>query len=87
LIDTSYESKSAIAKLKYTPGGIFGSCRYKLEDYKKSEADYDKLIKVFKAHDIGYFFYNGGGDSQDTTNKISGILLKERLRHSMYRHS
>jgi 6-phosphofructokinase 1 len=79
LIDTSYESKSAIAKLKYTPGGIFGSCRYKLEDYKKSEADYDKLIKVFKAHDIGYFFYNGGGDSQDTTNKISEYCSKKGL--------
>jgi 6-phosphofructokinase 1 len=79
LIDTSYESKSAIAKLKYTPGGIFGSCRYKLEDYKKNENDYEKLVKVFKAHDIGYFFYNGGGDSQDTTNKISEYCLKKGL--------
>lgn len=79
LIDTSYESKSAIAKLKYTPGGIFGSCRYKLDDYKKNETDYDKLIKVFKAHDIGYFFYNGGGDSQDTTNKISEYCSKKGL--------
>tara|TARA_E500000178_G_scaffold327596_1_gene356799 strand:+ start:11071 stop:12327 length:1257 start_codon:yes stop_codon:yes gene_type:complete len=79
LIDTSYESKSAIARLKYTPGGIFGSCRYKLEDYKKNETDYDKLVNVFKAHDIGYFFYNGGGDSQDTTNKISEYCSKKGL--------
>ena len=71
LIDTSYESKSDVSNLKYTPGGIFGSCRYKLQDFKKNSADYEKLLKVFIAHNIGYFFYNGGGDSQDTTNKIS----------------
>ena len=71
LIDTSFESKAAVANLKYTPGGIFGSCRYKLEDFKKNSKDYEKLLKVFIAHNIGYFFYNGGGDSQDTTNKIS----------------
>ena len=71
LIDTSYESKAAVENLKYTPGGIFGSCRYKLEDFKKNSKDYEKLLKVFIAHNIGYFFYNGGGDSQDTTNKIS----------------
>jgi len=77
LIDTSFESKSDIENLKYTPGGIFGSCRYKLQDYKKNEADYEKLLKVFKAHNIGYFFYNGGGDSQDTTNKISEYCVKK----------
>ena len=71
LIDTSFESKSDISNLKYTPGGIFGSCRYKLQDYKECSKDYEKLLKVFIAHNIGYFFYNGGGDSQDTTNKIS----------------
>ncbi len=71
LIDTSYESKVSVGNLKYTPGGIFGSCRYKLEDFRKNSKDYEKLLKVFIAHNIGYFFYNGGGDSQDTTNKIS----------------
>ena len=71
LIDTSYESAAAVKNLKYTPGGIFGSCRYKLEEYDKNLKDYEKLLKVFIAHNIGYFFYNGGGDSQDTTNKIS----------------
>ena len=71
LIDTSYESKVSVENLKYTPGGIFGSCRYKLEDFRKNSKDYEKLLKVFIAHNIGYFFYNGGGDSQDTTNKIS----------------
>ena len=77
LIDTSFESNSDIENLKYTPGGIFGSCRYKLEDYKKNEVDYEKILKVFKAHNIGYFFYNGGGDSQDTTNKISEYCSKK----------
>jgi len=77
LIDTSYESSSAVENLKYTPGGIFGSCRYKLEHYKENEKDYDKLLRVFLAHDIGYFFYNGGGDSQDTTNKISQYCIKK----------
>ena len=77
LIDTSFESNSDIENLKYTPGGIFGSCRYKLEDYKKNEVDYKTILKVFKAHNIGYFFYNGGGDSQDTTNKISEYCSKK----------
>ena len=77
LIDTSFESNSDIENLKYTPGGIFGSCRYKLEDYKKNETDYKQILKVFKAHNIGYFFYNGGGDSQDTTNKISEYCSKK----------
>jgi len=77
LIDTSFESNSDIENLKYTPGGIFGSCRYKLEDYKKNEVDYETILKVFKAHNIGYFFYNGGGDSQDTTNKISEYCSKK----------
>ena len=71
LIDTSFETDIAIRNLKYTPGGAFGSCRYKLKNYKDDDSDYRKLLKVFKAHDIGYFFYNGGGDSQDTSNKIA----------------
>ncbi|MBL7250310.1 6-phosphofructokinase [Alloalcanivorax marinus] len=73
LIDTSKESKSAIAALKHTPGGAFGSCRYKLKDLDSSRREYERLIEVFKAHDIGYFFYNGGGDSADTCLKISQL--------------
>ena len=67
LIDTSKESKSTIAKLRQTPGGAFGSCRFKLQDPVKQKKEYERLFEVFSAHDIGYFFYNGGGDSQDTT--------------------
>lgn len=73
LIDTSRESKSAIAALRHTPAGAFGSCRFKLKSFNESEAEYLRLIEVFKAHDIGYFFYNGGGDSQDTANKVNEI--------------
>ncbi|STX51930.1 6-phosphofructokinase [Legionella busanensis] len=73
LIDTSLESDEAIAALMHTPSGAFGSCRYKLKD---NEAEYARLIDVFKAHDIGYFFYNGGGDSQDTAHKISQLGQK-----------
>lgn len=68
LIDTSLESAAAIAALLHTPAGAFGSCRYKLKD---SGAEYQRLLEVFKAHNIGYFFYNGGGDSQDTAHKIA----------------
>jgi 6-phosphofructokinase 1 len=73
LIDTSLETPEAIAALRHTPSGAFGSCRYKLKDFEENRAEYQRLIDVFKAHDIGYFFYNGGGDSQDTTNKLSQI--------------
>jgi len=73
LIDTGQESDADIAALRYTPAGAFGSCRYKLKDLEKSKAEYERLIEVFKAHDIGYFFYNGGGDSQDTSHKVSQI--------------
>ena len=66
LIDTGKESKGAIEALKHTPGGAFGSCRYKLKDLESSRREYERLIEVFKAHNIGYFFYNGGGDSADT---------------------
>ena len=71
LIDTSLENSSDIKKLIHTPGGAFGSCRHKLKDVNQSKREYERLIDVFKAHDIGYFFYNGGGDSQDTSNKIA----------------
>lgn len=70
LIDTSLESEADIAKLLQTPSGAFGSCRYKLKDQGE---EYQRLIEVFKAHDIGYFFYNGGGDSQDTANKVAKL--------------
>lgn len=73
LIDTSLESPEAIAALKYTPGGAFGSARYKLKSIEENRAQYERLIEVFRAHDIGYFFYNGGGDSQDTAYKVSQI--------------
>src|SRR5215467_14058284 len=73
LIDTSLESESAIAALKHTPGGAFGSCRYKLGSIHEHRAQYERLIEVFHAHDIGFFFYNGGGDSQDTAYKVSQI--------------
>ncbi|MBL8384772.1 MAG: 6-phosphofructokinase [Burkholderiales bacterium] len=73
LIDTSRESAAAIAALRYMPGGAFGSCRYKLKSFEQSEAQYRRLIEVFRAHDIGYFFYNGGNDSMDTANKVSEI--------------
>ena len=76
LIDTSLEKKTEIEKLLYTPGGVFGSCRYTLQDYSSQEREYQRLFEIFKAHDIGYFFYNGGGDSQDTTNKIAKITSK-----------
>jgi 6-phosphofructokinase 1 len=71
LIDTSKESEAAIAALRHTPAGAFGSCRYKLKGIDQNRAEYERLIEVFKAHDIGYFFYNGGGDSQDTANKVA----------------
>tara|TARA_Y100000310_G_scaffold262855_1_gene272676 strand:- start:8512 stop:9801 length:1290 start_codon:yes stop_codon:yes gene_type:complete len=73
LIDTSKESSSAIAALRHTPGGAFGSCRYKLKTLEENRAEYERLMQVFKAHEIGYFFYNGGGDSQDTTHKVSQL--------------
>src|SRR5881275_1439930 len=73
LIDTSKEPAQAIARLKSTPGGAFGSCRYKLKGLEESRAQYERLIEVFRAHDIGYFFYNGGNDSADTCLKVSQI--------------
>lgn len=73
LIDTSLESEEAIAALRHTPSGAFGSCRFKLKSLEENKSEYERLIEVFKAHDIGYFFYNGGGDSQDTAHKVSQI--------------
>ena len=73
LIDTSLESAQDIAALRHTPGGAFGSCRYKLKGLDQHRAQYERLIEVFKAHDIGYFFYNGGNDSMDTAWKVSQI--------------
>src|SRR2546423_14429178 len=73
LIDTSREPASAISRLKTTPGGAFGSCRYKLKGIDENRAHYERLIEVFRAHDIGYFFYNGGNDSADTAWKISQV--------------
>ncbi len=76
LIDTSQESDSAIAALRHTPAGAFGSCRYKLKGLEENRAQYERLIEVFRAHDIGYFFYNGGGDSADTCLKVSQLSEK-----------
>jgi len=73
LIDTGRESAEAIAALRSTPAGAFGSCRYKLKSLDKNRREYERLIEVFKAHGIGYFFYNGGGDSADTCFKISQL--------------
>ena len=76
LIDTSEESFSAINSLKSRPGGIFGSCRFKLKSFEENKKEYLRLVEVFKAHDIGYFFYNGGNDSADTAFKVSQISKK-----------
>jgi 6-phosphofructokinase 1 len=73
LIDTSRESARAIAALRHTPSGAFGSCRYKLKGLEQNRAEYERLIEVFAAHNIGYFFYNGGGDSADTCLKVSQL--------------
>ena len=73
IIDTNLESAKEISKLKHTPGGAFGSCRYKLKDPKENKSEYQRLLDIFVAHNIGYFLYNGGGDSQDTANKIANF--------------
>lgn len=73
LIDTACESDEAIGALLRTPGGVFGSCRYKLKSFEENEAQYRRLIEVFRAHNIGYFFYNGGNDSMDTAWKVSQL--------------
>jgi 6-phosphofructokinase 1 len=77
MIDTNRESAATIAALRHTPGGAFGSARYKLKGIEENRAQYERLIDVFKAHNIGYFFYNGGNDSMDTAHKVS--LISKRL--------
>lgn len=81
LIDTSLESDETIGALLRTPGGAFGSCRYKLKSIEESEAEYRRLIEVFRAHEIGYFFYNGGNDSMDTALKVS--RLSEQMSYPL----
>ncbi|MDP1574631.1 MAG: 6-phosphofructokinase [Coxiellaceae bacterium] len=81
LIDTTLESNEQIALLKHTPASAFGSCRYKLKKIEQDDSEYRQLIEVFKKHDIGYFFYNGGGDSQDTAHKVS--QLSEKMGYPM----
>src|ERR1700761_7706012 len=76
MIDCGMESKATIAALRYTPGGAFGSARYKLAGLEKNRAQYERLIDIFRAHDIGYFFYNGGNDSMDTAQKVSEIAVQ-----------
>jgi len=76
MIDTNKESAASIAALMHTPGGAFGSARYKLKGFEENRAEYERLIEVFRAHDIGYFFYNGGNDSMDTAHKVSQISRK-----------
>ncbi|MDH4048010.1 MAG: 6-phosphofructokinase [Gammaproteobacteria bacterium] len=77
MIDTGRETAGSIAALRHTPGGAFGSARYKLKGLEENRAQYERLIEVFKAHDIGYFFYNGGNDSMDTAHKVS--LISKRM--------
>ena len=79
LIDTSKESAASIALLRQTPAGAFGSCRYKLKSFAENAAEYQRLLEVFRAHNIRYFLYNGGGDSQDTANKLALYSLQENF--------
>ena len=81
LVDTGREPASVVRRLRETPGGAFGSARYKLKGLEENRAEYERLIEVFRAHDIGYFFYNGGGDSADTCYKVS--LLAEKLGYPL----
>jgi 6-phosphofructokinase 1 len=81
MIDTNRESAKTIAALRHTPGGAFGSARYKLKSLEENKAEYERLIEVFRAHDIGYFFYNGGNDSMDTAHKVS--LISKRMGYPL----
>jgi 6-phosphofructokinase 1 len=81
LIDTNKEALKSIIDLRYMPGGAFGSCRYKLKSLEENRKEYERLIEVFQAHNIGYFFYNGGGDSQDTAHKVS--LMSEKMDYPL----
>ena len=76
LIDTSKEPAAAIHALAHTPGGAFGSCRYKLKSLEADRAKYERLLEVFNAHDVRYFLYNGGNDSADTANKVSKLAAE-----------
>ncbi len=76
MIDTNRENAKTIAALRHTPGGAFGSARYKLKGIEENRAEYERLIEVFRAHNIGYFFYNGGNDSMDTTHKVAQVSRK-----------
>jgi ATP-dependent phosphofructokinase / diphosphate-dependent phosphofructokinase len=73
LLDLSQLTEQDRLALRYNPGGAFGSCRYKLSSLEKNRREYEQLLRIFKAHNIRYFFYNGGGDSQDTALKVSLI--------------
>jgi ATP-dependent phosphofructokinase / diphosphate-dependent phosphofructokinase len=73
LIDCGRESPATIRGLRHTPAGAFGSARFKLKGLDQNRAEYERLIEVFRAHNIGYFFYNGGNDSMDTALKVSQI--------------
>lgn len=81
LIDTTHEPPASIAALRHTPASAFGSCRYKMKKFEEDDSEYRRLIEVFAAHDIGYFFYNGGGDSQDTAFKVS--QLSEKMHYPL----
>jgi len=81
MFNTNRESARTIAALKHMPGGAFGSARYKLKGIEENRAEYERLIQVFKAHNIGYFFYNGGNDSMDTAHKVS--LISKKLGHAV----
>jgi len=77
LIDTGKELAGTIAALRYTPAGAFGSCRYKLKSIEENRSEYERMMEVFKAHNIRYFLYNGGGDSQDTANKVAQFSIQQ----------
>ena len=76
LIDMGKEDPDELALMKYTPSSALGSCRYKLADPDVDETDYIRILEMFKKYDIRYFFYNGGNDSMDTSNKISKFMLR-----------
>ena len=86
LIDTSLFSDDTLEGLVWTPGGAFGSCRYKLKGLEQNRTEYERLIEVFDAHEIGYFFYNGGNDSMDTAHKVEPAGVRAGLPTHLYRH-
>ena len=86
LINTNKETERSIAALRSTPAGAFGSCRYKLKSYAENRKEYERIMSVFHAHNIKYFLYNGGGDSQDTANKLSRLSIEKGYPPSMTSH-